>query len=80
MSVSRCRWASGTLQILRTGANPLTIPGLTPLQRLAFAEGILHWLNVLPQLLLLLMPLLALLEKKLKWPCACCAQPSGYPV
>jgi cellulose synthase (UDP-forming) len=61
MARQRCRWASGTLQILRTGANPLTIPGLTPLQRLAFAEGILHWLNVLPQLLMLLMPLLALL-------------------
>jgi len=53
----RCRWASGTLQTLRTGANPLRIPGLNPLQRLAFLEGILHWLNVLPQLVLLLMPL-----------------------
>ena len=61
MARQRCRWASGTLQILRTGANPFTIPGLTPLQRLAFGEGILHWLNVLPQLVLLLMPLLALL-------------------
>ena len=61
MARQRCRWASGTLQILRTGANPLTIPGLTPLQRLAFAEGILHWLNVVPQLLLLVMPLLAVL-------------------
>jgi cellulose synthase (UDP-forming) len=53
----RCRWASGTLQTLRTGANPLRIPGLNPLQRLAFLEGILHWLNVLPQLVLVLMPL-----------------------
>jgi cellulose synthase (UDP-forming) len=53
----RCRWASGTLQTLRTGANPLLIPGLNPLQRLAFLEGILHWLNVLPQLVLVLMPL-----------------------
>jgi cellulose synthase (UDP-forming) len=53
----RCRWASGTLHTLRTGANPLRIPGLKPLQRLAFLEGILHWLNVLPQLVLLLMPL-----------------------
>ncbi len=53
----RCRWASGTLQTLRTGANPLRIPGLNPLQRLAFLEGILHWLNVFPQLVLLLMPL-----------------------
>jgi cellulose synthase (UDP-forming) len=53
----RCRWASGTLQILRTGANPLRIAGLNPWQRLAFLEGILHWLNVLPQLVLLLMAL-----------------------
>jgi cellulose synthase (UDP-forming) len=53
----RCRWASGTLQTLRTGANPLLIPGLNPLQRLAFLEGILHWLNVFPQLVLVLMPL-----------------------
>ena len=53
----RCRWASGTLHTLRTGANPLRIPGLNPLQRLAFLEGILHWLNVLPQLVLVLMPL-----------------------
>ena len=53
----RCRWAAGTLQTLRTGANPLRIPGLNPLQRLAFLEGILHWLNVFPQLVLVLMPL-----------------------
>jgi cellulose synthase (UDP-forming) len=57
MARQRCRWASGTLQTLRTGANPLTIPGLNPLQRLAYLEGILHWFNVLPQLLLALMPL-----------------------
>jgi cellulose synthase (UDP-forming) len=57
MARQRCRWASGTLQVLRTGANPLTIPGLSPLQRLAYLEGIVHWLMVLPQLLLALMPL-----------------------
>ena len=58
MAIQRCRWASGTLQILRTGANPLTIPGLKPLQRLAFLEGILHWLLVFPFLLLVAAPLL----------------------
>lgn len=58
MAVQRCRWASGTLQILRTSANPLTIPGLNPLQRLAFLEGILHWLLVFPFLFLALAPLL----------------------
>lgn len=57
MARQRRRWAGGTLQTLRTGASPLRIAGLSPLQRLAFLEGILHWLNVLPQLVLLLMPL-----------------------
>lgn len=57
MARQRSRWASGTVQTLRTGANPLTIPGLNPLQRLAYLEGIAHWFNVLPQLLLVLMPL-----------------------
>ena len=57
MARQRCRWASGTLQVLRTGASPLTISGLTPLQRLAYLEGIVHWLMPLPQLLLALMPL-----------------------
>jgi len=57
MARQRSRWASGTIQTLRTGANPLTISGLNPLQRLAFLEGILHWFNVLPQLFLLAIPL-----------------------
>jgi cellulose synthase (UDP-forming) len=57
MARQRSRWASGTLQTLRTGANPLTIAGLRPLQRLAYLEGIQHWFNGLPQLVLLLMPL-----------------------
>ncbi|MFY8148036.1 MAG: glycosyltransferase [Prochlorococcaceae cyanobacterium] len=53
----RCRWASGTLQLLRTGANPLTIPGLSAGQRLAYLEGLLHWFGAIPQLLLALVPL-----------------------
>lgn len=57
MARQRSRWASGTLQTLRTTANPLWIPGLTPLQRLAFLEGIVHWFNAIPQLVLLLTPL-----------------------
>ena len=57
MARQRGRWASGTLQILRTGANPLRIQGLSLWQRIAYLEGILHWFNVIPQLLLLLMPL-----------------------
>ncbi len=57
MARQRGRWASGTLQTLRTTASPLRIAGLSPWQRLAYLEGILHWLNVFPQLLLLLLPL-----------------------
>ncbi|MEB3362044.1 MAG: glycosyltransferase [Synechococcaceae cyanobacterium] len=57
MALQRCRWASGTVQVLRTSANPLTIPGLNPVQRLAYLEGILNWFNVLPQLGLVLLPL-----------------------
>ena len=53
----RCRWASGTLQTLRTGASPLKIPGLTFWQRVAYLEGILHWLNVFPQMILMIVPL-----------------------
>ena len=62
MATQRCRWASGTLQILRTGANPLTIPGLSPLQRLAYLEGILHWLLVFPFVVLVAAPLTLGLE------------------
>jgi len=62
MVTQRCRWASGTLQILRTGANPLTIAGLNPLQRLAYLEGIAHWLLVFPLLVLAVAPLTLGLE------------------
>ena len=57
MARQRSRWASGTIQTLFTGANPLTIKGLSSIQRLAFLEGILHWCMVLPQLVLLLVPI-----------------------
>lgn len=58
----RCRWASGTLQVMGTRANPLTIPGLTPLQRVAYLEGILHWLLVFPFAVLIAAPLTLGLE------------------
>jgi cellulose synthase (UDP-forming) len=57
MARQRCRWGSGSLQTLRTGANPLRIPGLSPLQRLAYSEGILHWFTFPAQLVLLCTPL-----------------------
>jgi cellulose synthase (UDP-forming) len=57
MARQRCRWGSGSLQTLRTGANPLRIPGLNPIQRLAYSEGILHWISFPAQLVLLSTPL-----------------------
>ncbi|MEB3234728.1 MAG: glycosyltransferase family 2 protein, partial [Cyanobacteriota bacterium] len=53
----RQRWAAGTLQSLRLRHGPLRQPGLSAGARLALLEGCLHWLNHLPRLLLLLMPL-----------------------
>jgi cellulose synthase (UDP-forming) len=57
MARQRCRWGSGSLQTLRTGADPLRIPGLSLIQRLAYSEGILHWVSFLAQLVLLTTPL-----------------------
>ncbi len=57
MARQRCRWGSGSLQTLRTGADPLRIPGLNPIQRLAYSEGILHWFSFPAQLVLLSTPL-----------------------
>ena len=53
----RQRWAAGTLQSLRLPQGPLRQVGLGLGQRLALLEGCLHWLNTLPRLLVLLMPL-----------------------
>ncbi|MEB3350223.1 MAG: glycosyltransferase [Cyanobacteriota bacterium] len=59
MARQRSRWASGSLQVLRTGASPLTLPGLRMRQRIGYMEGIVHWLAVLPLALLTLgIPLL----------------------
>ena len=53
----RQRWANGTLQSLALPQGPLRAPGLSPSQRLAYLEGVIHWLNNLPRLALMLMPL-----------------------
>ena len=53
----RQRWASGTLQSLRLSQGPLRARGLSLGQRLAYLEGVIHWLNNLPRLVLMLMPL-----------------------
>jgi cellulose synthase (UDP-forming) len=56
-AMQRLRWARGTLQAFFIEANPLTIPGLSPLQRLGHLEGLLNWFTSLPRILFLLMPL-----------------------
>ncbi|OKH37659.1 cellulose synthase catalytic subunit [[Phormidium ambiguum] IAM M-71] len=53
----RLRWAQGTLQAFFIQANPLTIRGLRPLQRLAHLEGLLHWFTSISRVGFLFMPL-----------------------
>jgi len=56
-ATQRLRWARGTLQAFFIEANPLTIPGLSPLQRLAHLEGLLHWFTSIARVGFLLFPL-----------------------
>lgn len=56
-ATQRLRWAQGTLQAFFIDENPLTIPGLRPLQRLSHLTGILHWFTSLSRVGFLLMPL-----------------------
>lgn len=54
----RLRWARGTLQCFFASTNPLTVPGLTFMQRLMHLCGPLHYLPFLSRLLFLLLPLI----------------------
>ncbi|MEO1591609.1 MAG: glycosyltransferase family 2 protein, partial [Cyanobacteria bacterium J06632_22] len=56
-ATQRLRWARGTLQAFFIKTNPLTIPGLSWIQRLGHLEGILHWFNSLARVVFLLAPL-----------------------
>ena len=56
-ALQRLRWARGTLQAFFINSNPLTIPGLSPIQRLAHLEGLLHWFTSISRVGYLLMPL-----------------------
>lgn len=56
-ATQRLRWAQGTLQAFFIDENPLTIPGLRPLQRLSHLTGILHWFTSLSRVGFLLIPL-----------------------
>lgn len=59
MLIQRVRWCRGSIQSARL-ANPLTVPGLTPAQRLQYLSGLLYWFTSLQKLLYLLMPVLYL--------------------
>jgi cellulose synthase (UDP-forming) len=52
----RIRWARGMAQIFRVD-NPLKGPGLTPLQRLCYANAMLHFFAGVPRLVFLTAPL-----------------------
>ena len=53
----RQRWANGTLQSLRLPDGPLGPGGLRFGERMAYLEGVVHWFNNMPRLVLMLMPL-----------------------
>ncbi|MBE9167841.1 glycosyltransferase [Pleurocapsales cyanobacterium LEGE 06147] len=53
----RQRWGRGTLQAFFVKSNPLTIPGLSFLQRLVHFDTSLHWFTYLFRLVFLLVPL-----------------------
>ncbi|VXD22742.1 Cellulose synthase (UDP-forming) [Planktothrix serta PCC 8927] len=54
----RERWGRGTLQAFFIESNPLTIPGLTLLQRLAHLEGLVSWFMFGFRIYLLMIPLI----------------------
>lgn len=56
-AMQRLRWARGSLQAFFIDTNPLTIPGLNLIQRLAHLEGLLHWFTNLSRAAYLLVPL-----------------------
>jgi len=56
-ALQRVRWEQGTLQAFFIQSNPITIPGLNPIQRLAYFEGLIHWFSSIARVGFLLMPL-----------------------
>ena len=56
-ATQRLRWARGTLQAFFIDANPLTIRGLRPIQRLAHFEGLLNWFTSISRIGFLIVPL-----------------------
>lgn len=56
-ATQRLRWEQGTLQTFFIKSNPLTIPGLTVMQRLASLAGLLYWFSQVSRIYFLLIPL-----------------------
>jgi cellulose synthase (UDP-forming) len=57
--LQRLRWGTGAMQVLRR-ENPLTVPGLTVTQRLAYAATLLGWFDAWRSLGYLLLPIVVL--------------------
>lgn len=53
----RLRWGRGTLQSLFSRTNVLSLPGLTGVQRLYHALSVIYWLQAIPRLLFLVVPI-----------------------
>jgi cellulose synthase (UDP-forming) len=56
----RTRWGRGNIQTARKW-NPLTIPGLSPMQRWIYADGILYWHFGILKIVFVLAPLVYLI-------------------
>ena len=52
----RLRWGRGTLQAFFMKSNPVKIPGLSLLQRITHAEGLLHWFSSIPRICFFMVP------------------------
>ncbi len=57
--VQRDRWARGNIQVMKKW-NPLTMPGLSLMQRLIYFDGVLYWFFGLQKLIYFIGPILFL--------------------
>ncbi|MGQ9872101.1 glycosyltransferase family 2 protein, partial [Leptodesmis sp.] len=55
--LQRQRWGRGSMQAFFLKENPLTIPGLTWRQRIAYMEGIFQWFNSPIRIVFLFLPI-----------------------
>ena len=58
--IQRDRWCRGNIQVLKKW-NPLTLPGLSFMQRLIYFDGVLYWFFGLQKLIYFIGPILFLL-------------------